>query len=137
VAFSVFAHRAADTDLAGGIISEDDARDVLDAERKAEAALLAVQRSYREVAAATTDPGVDTMTPEDRARLPRAVTLPGGGTGEVFFDSDRWSLLATYGDHHSLRIDVLGTGAPWASTDEAYPQLTELAGRIRHDALAK
>jgi hypothetical protein len=137
VTFSVFAYRVADTDLAGGLVSEDDARQLLEAGRNAEAALLAVQRSHREVAAATTDPGVDTMTPEERARLPRAVALPGGGVGEVFFDSDRWTLLAAYGDHHSLRVDVLGAASPWASTDQAYPQLTELAARVRHDALAK
>ena len=135
VSFTLTAFRVADTNLAGGIITEDNARKMLDTLRDTNASLLRVQGGMRQAAAVTQGRDPDPMTPEERARLPRAVTLPGGGTGEVFFEPDRWRLLAIFGDHHSLDIEV--ENAPWATTDAAYPQMVELAGRVKLDAIAK
>jgi hypothetical protein len=135
VSFTLTAFRVADTELAGGIITEDDARKMLDTLRKTQAMLLGMQGGMRQAAAATQGRDPDPMTAGERARLPRVVTLPGGGAGEVFFESDRWRLLVVFGDHHSLDLEV--ENAPWSTTDEAYPKMVELAGRVKLDAIAQ
>jgi hypothetical protein len=137
VTYTIEAYRAKDTNLPGAGISNADAQKLLDTNRKGQEAVLAMNESQRTIAASTTDPGVNQLTPEQRARLAKDITLPGGGRGQVYFDdtAGSWSLIALVGDHHGIRIDVIDAKAPWPSTDAALAPMTELATKIRYDVL--
>lgn len=81
---------------------------LLDMNRQAIESLISTQEAMIEVGnKPVTSGAADPLSENERARLPRRVTLPNGADAMVYNEGEDWALVSLMKDRYALRIDLL------------------------------
>jgi hypothetical protein len=117
-------------------LGQKDGQDLLDSLRKTMEAKIVVDEAHMKGAALTAGrPEVDVMTPAERARVPRQLTLPNGVKAMVSSsDSNGWELDSVMSDRQMLVISRIDNRKE-NDTDEAAVALGKLAAEVQYDKL--
>lgn len=104
---------------------------LLDMNRQAIESLIKTQEVMIDVGSQPISEGViDPLTEQERARLPRQVTLPNGASGMIYNEGEDWTLVSLMKDRYALRIDLLNYVPLVPSASEAEPMLMSKVAEI-------
>lgn len=109
---------------------------LLDMNRQAIESLIATQKAMIEVGGKPVGASaVDPLTAEERARLPRLVTLPNGAEAMLYNEGEDWSLVSVMKDRYVLRIDLLNALNKAPDSATAQKLLLAKAAEINYASL--